>query len=229
MRNGDVVEVRAACRKSRRRSGWEGRCSCVMTRCSRAFLADSAQLAGGYSKACKAPLAALGSGRNWMIWKEIEAWWYQAAITGWLCSTVTASEALCVLFLSARGILISLVGLVQPCRGSTLGPPRPSRNPSFYPSINHKRDPLDLPPYSQAGPRACIPKHTIYTHQLGTLLVRPGMCVGPGSRDITCTAYVVCTRLMHGCFRLHLHRWMLNRPASIERDAVEEDRCHQAG
>ena len=60
MRNGDVVEVRAACRKSRRRSGWEGRCSCGHTSRSRAFLADSAQLAGGYSKACKAPLAAMG-------------------------------------------------------------------------------------------------------------------------------------------------------------------------
>jgi hypothetical protein len=55
VRNGDVVEVRAACRKSRR-SGWEGRCTWTHTSRSRL----SWQIARSWRGGRKAPLAAIG-------------------------------------------------------------------------------------------------------------------------------------------------------------------------
>ena len=73
--------------------------------------------------------------------KQCEAWWYQAAtITVWLCSTVTASEGLsCVLFLSVRGILISLAGWSNHAVDPHLGRHAlPEAHPSALRSITRK-------------------------------------------------------------------------------------------
>ena len=93
--------------------------------------------------------------------------------------------------------------------------------------INHREE---LPLYFQAGLRACLPKRTMHTHQLGIssgVSVRPGIIrKGSGPRYIACTACMPSTSCAQANARVvsgyHLQRWMPDRPAPIERDAVKK-------
>jgi hypothetical protein len=135
-----------------------------------------------------------------------------------------------VLFLSARGILISLVGLSNHGADPHLGRHAlPEIHPSTLRSITREFYHFILRLTCETAFRnaLCTPINLV---PLGEVLVSCGICPRSGPRCIICTAW--CARANARTIvwaGYHLQRWVLNRQAPNERYALEEARYHHGG